>query len=125
LIRASKTLFIASAAQATDTADGRQGCDVSHRGGEVGFVEVSERDGRTHLWIPDYRGNNFFNTFGNILKYPRAGLAFADFARGSVLMLTGDARVVWENDRRGLSFIPMTGCWQPLGLELKADTDPH
>jgi predicted pyridoxine 5'-phosphate oxidase superfamily flavin-nucleotide-binding protein len=119
LIDASRTLFIASALGI------REGCDVSHRGGEPGFVSVGERDGRTHLWIPDYRGNNFFNTFGNISRYPRAGLAFADFTHGRVLMLSGDARVVWEGERRGLSFTTESGCWQPLGLELKADTDPH
>jgi uncharacterized protein len=124
LIGASRTLFIASAAR-VGAEDLREGCDVSHRGGEPGFVGVGERDGRTQLWIPDYRGNNFFNTFGNILGYPRAGLAFADFTRGCVLMLTGDACVVWEGERRGLSFVTASGCWQPLGLQLKADTDPH
>jgi predicted pyridoxine 5'-phosphate oxidase superfamily flavin-nucleotide-binding protein len=124
LIRSSKTLFIASAAR-TDPHDRREGCDVSHRGGEPGFVAAEERGGQTQLWIPDYRGNNFFNTFGNILRYPRAGLAFADFERGCVLMLTGDARVVWEEGRRGLSFAPARGSWQALGVGLKADTNPH
>jgi uncharacterized protein len=125
LIRESTTLYIASASGTASAAgDRREGCDVSHRGGEAGFVTV-EGGGQTRLWVPDYRGNNFFNTFGNIVKYPRAGLAFADFRRGGVLMLTGDASVVWEGERRGLSFTPSRGCWQPLGLEQKADTDPH
>jgi predicted pyridoxine 5'-phosphate oxidase superfamily flavin-nucleotide-binding protein len=118
LIRASRTLFIASAAR-QDAGDHREACDVSHRGGDPGFVEVEDREGHSRLWIPDYRGNHFFNTFGNILRYPRAGLAFADFARGSLLMLTGAALVVWEESRRGLTFLPMAGCWQPLGLRLK------
>jgi uncharacterized protein len=115
LIRASSTLFIASAAQ-PDAGDKREACDVSHRGGEPGFVTVDDSGPRTRLWIPDYRGNNFFNTFGNILKYPRAGLAFADFTRGRVLMLTGAADVVWEESRRGLMFSTTAACWQPLAL---------
>jgi uncharacterized protein len=118
LVRASRTLFIASAAR-PDADDRREACDVSHRGGEPGFVEVDERERSSQLWIPDYRGNNFFNTFGNILRYPRAGLAFADFARGTLLMLTGAAEVVWEESRRGLKFSPTAGYWQPLGLRLK------
>jgi hypothetical protein len=73
---------------------------------------------QTRLWIPDYRGNNFFNTFGNILRHPRAGLAFADFARGRVLMLTGTADVIWDESRRGLAFTTTAGCWQPTGLAL-------
>lgn len=117
LIRASRTLFIASAAQ-PDAADRREACDVSHRGGEPGFVVVEEGPAQSKLRIPDYRGNNFFNTFGNILRHPFAGLAFADFARGSLLMLSGHAKVVWEESRRGLEFSPTAGCWQPLGLRL-------
>jgi predicted pyridoxine 5'-phosphate oxidase superfamily flavin-nucleotide-binding protein len=128
LIRASRTLFIASAAR-PDAGDPRDACDVSHRGGEPGFVVVSDDGPRTRLWIPDYRGNNFFNTFGNVLRHPRAGLAFADFARGTLLMLTGAAEVVWEESRRGLIFSPASGCWQQLGLGLlgssrEADTVP-
>jgi predicted pyridoxine 5'-phosphate oxidase superfamily flavin-nucleotide-binding protein len=118
LIRESRTLFVASAARA-GAGDPREGCDVSHRGGEPGFVEIDARERQSRLWIPDYRGNNFFNTFGNILRYPRAGLAFADFTDGSLLMLTGEAQVVWEESRRGLRFLPTAGCWQPLGLRLQ------
>jgi len=115
LIRASSTLFIASAAR-PGADDRREACDVSHRGGEPGFVMVDEADAQSRLWIPDYRGNNFFNTFGNILRHPFAGLAFADFERGRVLMLAGAAELVWEETRRGLVFLPATGCWQPLAL---------
>jgi len=128
LIRASRTLLIASAAR-PDADDHREACDVSHRGGEPGFVVVTGEGRQSRLWIPDYRGNNFFNTFGNILRHPQAGLAFADFTRGTLLMLTGAAELVWEDARRGLVFSPSAGCWQPLGLGLEdrsreADTVP-
>jgi predicted pyridoxine 5'-phosphate oxidase superfamily flavin-nucleotide-binding protein len=127
-IRAASTLFIASAAQPHAT-DRREACDVSHRGGDAGFVLVEDDPPRTRLWIPDYRGNNFFNTFGNILRHPRAGLAFPDFVRGRVLMLTGAAEVVWEDSRRGLVFLAEAGCWErialgPRGLGREAGTVP-
>jgi len=117
LVHSSNTLFIASAARPHAT-DRREACDISHRGGEPGFVIVEEGASQLRLWIPDYRGNNFFNTFGNILRHPFAGLAFADFVRGELLMLSGPAEVVWEESRRGLMFSPNAGSWQPLGLGL-------
>ena len=50
------------------------------------------------LTIPDFAGNLHFNTFGNFMLNPRAGLVFPDFATGDMLHLTGDAEVVLESD---------------------------
>ena len=86
LTRSADTFFVASYA---DVAGQRQ-VDVSHRGGMPGFVEVS---GDGLLTIPDYRGNRHFNTLGNILINPRAGLLFIDFETGDLLQLTGDAAI--------------------------------
>jgi ferredoxin-NADP reductase len=69
--------------------------DASHRGGEPGFVHV---DGDARLVFPDYAGNNHFNTLGNLILDPRAGLLFVDFAAGSLLQLTGRARIDWGSD---------------------------
>ena len=55
-----------------------------------GFVEISA-DGL--LTIPDYRGNRHFNTLGNILTNPRAGLLFIDFETGDLLQLSGEAAI--------------------------------
>jgi predicted pyridoxine 5'-phosphate oxidase superfamily flavin-nucleotide-binding protein len=96
LIVRSDTLFIASAAPG-DHADPRYGVDVSHRGGKPGFVHTGEEDGRAVLTIPDFRGNNLFNTTGNIVSYPQAGLLFPDFATGDVLQLTGAATVLLDD----------------------------
>jgi predicted pyridoxine 5'-phosphate oxidase superfamily flavin-nucleotide-binding protein len=123
-IRAASTLFIATAAK-PDAADHREGCDVSHRGGEPGFVVVDDADGQTRLTIPDYRGNNLFNTYGNILQYPRAGLVFPDFENGRALMLSGDARILWLPDRRELQIFPQRGGWQPLALRNSPGTAPY
>ncbi len=84
-IERADTFFIASTAA--------EGADVSHRGGRPGFVTVT-RDGSL-LW-PDFSGNNFFNTLGNLAVDPRAGLLFADFETGDLLQLTGTAEILWE-----------------------------
>ncbi len=70
--------------------------DVSHRGGLPGFVAAGAEEGRTVLAAPDYRGNFFFNTLGNIAVEPRAGLLFPDFAGGGLLSVTGEAEVIWD-----------------------------
>jgi uncharacterized protein len=92
MIGAADTFFIATAYQAA-SAGAASGVDVSHRGGKPGFVRID--DDRT-LTIPDFAGNLYFNTFGNLALNPFAGLLFIDFARGDLLYLTGRAEVIWE-----------------------------
>lgn len=88
-VAAADTLFVATSSGA-GVAGG--GIDVSHRGGPPGFVRV---DGDV-LTIPDYRGNRYFNTLGNLLLEPRAALLFVDFAAGRMLQLQGTAEVFWN-----------------------------
>ncbi len=91
-IQTSDTMFIGTGHG--DEDDGpAAGFDASHRGGEPGFVQVIDRN---QLRIPDYAGNNFFNTIGNILKNPRVGLLFVDFATGGLLHITGRAEIDWD-----------------------------
>jgi uncharacterized protein len=92
LLARSDTFFIASQF-GDDPGDGRHGLDVSHRGGPPGFL-TPEND-QTLLW-PDYRGNFFFNTFGNIELDPRCGLLILDFETGDTVQLTGTAEVLWD-----------------------------
>jgi predicted pyridoxine 5'-phosphate oxidase superfamily flavin-nucleotide-binding protein len=66
------------------------GPDASHRGGFPGFIRVLAPD---LLAFEDYPGNGMFNTLGNLLAYPRAGLLFVDFETGDVLQLSGGAQV--------------------------------
>lgn len=91
LIRAADTFWVASASHDPAADPAATGADISHRGGRPGFVGV---EGDT-LTIPDYAGNQHFNTLGNILLNPRAGLLFVDFDTGNVLMLTGSAEILW------------------------------
>lgn len=87
-IGAADTVFIAS-------FHPDSGADASHRGGEPGFVGV-END---RIVLPDYPGNAMFNTWGNLLQYPRAGLLFLDFATGDTLQVAGRAELRFEPDR--------------------------
>jgi len=90
LIEHADTFFVASRSRTEMGATG--GADISHRGGRPGFVLV---DGDT-LSIPDFPGNRYFNTLGNLLGEPRASLLFLDFATGDLLHLQGLARIDWS-----------------------------
>ncbi|CAN7602066.1 pyridoxamine 5'-phosphate oxidase family protein [Pararhizobium sp. LjRoot255] len=90
MITAADAFFVASYA---DREDRRQ-VDVSHRGGKAGFVRVA---GDGTLTIPDFDGNLFFATLGNILLNGKAGLVFVDYASGDMLQMTGDAEVILDS----------------------------
>jgi predicted pyridoxine 5'-phosphate oxidase superfamily flavin-nucleotide-binding protein len=96
LVRDADTFFIATFSPVAGGGHAGNDVDVSHRGGKRGFVRVTEEAGRTVLTAPDFRGNFYFMTLGNIALEPRAGLLFVDFASGNVLSLTGEAEVVWD-----------------------------
>lgn len=89
LIARADTFFIA-----TDHPE--SGADISHRGGNPGFVRVVDS---RRLAIPDYSGNNMFNTLGNIVANPRVGLLFIGFESGRTLQLTGRAAIDWDSAR--------------------------
>ncbi|MEM8813803.1 MAG: pyridoxamine 5'-phosphate oxidase family protein [Pseudomonadota bacterium] len=125
-IGAADTLFIGTGYQGE--ADARStGYDASHRGGEPGFVNIVDRN---RLRIPDYAGNNFFNTIGNLLSNPRVGLVFVDFGTGGLLHVTGRAEIDWEPDparepgaRRAIEVTIETVVDRPSALSLRWDTD--
>ena len=92
IIQSADHFFIASY-YSEDRDDPSQGADVSHRGGKPGFVKI---DGDRTLTFPDFSGNYHFNTLGNILMNPRAGLLFMDFSTGDMLYLSCLAKLIWE-----------------------------
>jgi predicted pyridoxine 5'-phosphate oxidase superfamily flavin-nucleotide-binding protein len=94
LVAGADTFFIASANLRKEDGES-YGADVSHRGGRPGFVRID--DHRT-LTVPDFIGNFFFNTIGNLQVNPRAGLLFPDFSTGDVLMLRTRTSVIWEGE---------------------------
>lgn len=90
-IAAADTFFVASYVE--DGARGGRAVDVSHRGGRPGFVRMAE-DGT--LTIPDFQGNFYFNTLGNLHANPRAGLLVPDFVRGDLVMLSGRTEILMD-----------------------------
>ena len=120
LIAGADAFFVASYA---DREDRRQ-VDVSHRGGKAGFVRVGD-DGT--LTIPDFDGNLFFNTLGNIVLNGKAGLLFVDYASGDMLQLSGDAAIVFDSPEiaafqgaeRLWTFKPRRIVRRPAGLALR------
>ncbi len=84
----SDTFFVGSSSNTDDM-------DASHRGGSPGFVKIVDEN---TLQIPDYQGNSMFNTLGNFISNPKAGLLFVDFDEGKSLQLTGRAEIVWDEE---------------------------
>jgi uncharacterized protein len=125
LIAGADTCFVASFTRGDDRAS-RYGVDVSHRGGRPGFIGVAE-DGA--LVVPDYAGNGFFNTLGNLMVNPRAGLLFVDFASGDLLQLSGTTTIVWDGPEfaafagaeRLWRLVPIQGRWLHGALPLRLD----
>ncbi|KIG08124.1 2Fe-2S iron-sulfur cluster-binding protein [Caballeronia concitans] len=119
MIERADTFFVASY---FDREDGHRQVDVSHRGGKAGFVRVAD-DGA--LTIPDFAGNLFFNTLGNISVNGKAGLVFADFATGDVLQLTGDAHVLTDSPETA-AFQGAERLWRftPRRIVLREDALP-
>ena len=94
IIASADAFFIATAYAGDSVQAGRAaGVDVSHRGGKPGFVRIDEGD---VLTVPDFTGNYFFNTLGNLVVNPRAGLLFIDFDNGDLLYLAVTASIVWD-----------------------------
>jgi uncharacterized protein len=92
LIARADTFFVASAAPAGE-AQASGGVDVSHRGGKPGFVHI-ESEGS--VLVPDFSGNRFFNTLGNLMANPKAGLMFPDFETGDLLQIGGETEIIFE-----------------------------
>lgn len=107
MIRAADAFFVSSYVE-PETDDDIEGVDVSHRGGRPGFVKV---EGNT-LTVPDYAGNSHFNTLGNFLVNPKAGLTFVDFETGDLLMLTGTVEIIWDDDPQVKAFRGAERAWR-------------
>jgi predicted pyridoxine 5'-phosphate oxidase superfamily flavin-nucleotide-binding protein len=113
LIAGADTFFIASAHPlAAGQALRTQGVDVSHRGGRPGFVRI-DPDGT--LTVPDFSGNFYFNTLGNLTVNPQAGLLFADFGRGDLLQVSAAAEIIWE----GAELASFAGAQRLLRLHVR------
>lgn len=115
-VQAADTCFIATAHPAARQGrDPAQGVDVSHRGGPPGFVRV---EGEA-LVVPDFVGNTFFNTFGNLALEPRCSLLFIDYATGDRVHLRAQGAVEWTGSQRQLRLRVEDGLLVRGGLPLR------
>jgi predicted pyridoxine 5'-phosphate oxidase superfamily flavin-nucleotide-binding protein len=114
IIAKADTFFVASYVDRGD--QGRQ-VDVSHRGGRPGFVRIDADGGLT---VPDFNGNLFFNTLGNIRVNPFAGLLFFDEATGDILQLSGRAEVILDSPE----IAAFEGAERPLTTTRRPKHDP-
>jgi len=125
LIARADTFFIATSNPRREDGES-YGADISHRGGRPGFIRI---DDAVTLTVPDYMGNYFFNTIGNLQVNPRAGLLFPNFATGDILMLATHATVIWdgpevrnfEGAQRLLRFQVNSTIRLPRSLRLRSD----
>jgi len=86
MISNADTFFIASQSNENKL-------DASHRGGASGFVEILSDD---TLKIPDYPGNNMYNSLGNIAQNSKMGLLFLNFETGETLQLIGEGTLLFN-----------------------------
>lgn len=90
--------------------DGAGKADASPRGDPPGFVQVLDD---TTLLIPDRRGNNRVDSFGNVLGNPGIGLIFFVPGIDETLRVNGRATLVTSADLLGplvaQGKVPVTG----------------
>jgi hypothetical protein len=48
--------------------------------------------------VPDFTGNSYFNTIGNLLLQPRCGLLFIDFDSGDTLQVAATAQLIEDGE---------------------------
>ncbi|KFH67062.1 hypothetical protein MVEG_07585 [Podila verticillata NRRL 6337] len=100
IVHRADCLFISSRYIDESLADQTSGMDCNHRGGNPGWIRVDD-EGKS-IVFPDYSGNRFFNTLGNIVADPRIGLLFVDFDTGDCLHVTGTAQIFVGQDSQRL-----------------------
>ena len=113
LIAQADTLFVSSFMR---DSTGSAHVDVSHRGGSPGFIQIADHQ----ITVPDYKGNNHFNTLGNFVLNPVAGVTIPDFRRGRLLQMTGTVELLessnLEDAERAWRFTPDQSRWINEGI---------
>ncbi|VWC42258.1 pyridoxamine 5'-phosphate oxidase [Burkholderia lata] len=95
------------------TADTDGNSDCSYRGRQPrtdgSFEPLVDMPDRRTLVLPDFAGNNLFNTIGNLLVNPAIALLFVDFVRQTTWLVQGRATIdddagsrahLWPDARR-------------------------
>ncbi|CAF3820028.1 unnamed protein product [Adineta steineri] len=126
IINQASTIFLATRHTST-ISDNTSDLGINHRGGYSGFVRTYEENGYTYIVIPDYSGNRFYQSLGNIETDRVAGVVFPCFTSGDMLHVTGIAENIYDDEAECimpritlLTRIKLTGyVWIKEGLNLK------
>ncbi|KAL2755971.1 hypothetical protein ACRALDRAFT_2027618 [Sodiomyces alcalophilus JCM 7366] len=88
------------------TTDGNS-MDSNHRGGPSGFVRVARNDQEgVELVYPEYSGNRYYQTLGNLRINPMVGIVIPDFDTSDVLYITGTTELLFGPD--ATAYMPRT-----------------
>lgn len=96
VLRQASTVFIGTRHANSDPRESDMG--LNHRGGPKGFLRYFEDEHGAHLVLPDYSGNRFYQSLGNVETDPVMGVAVPDFATGALLQVSGRARNRFDDD---------------------------
>jgi ferredoxin-NADP reductase/predicted pyridoxine 5'-phosphate oxidase superfamily flavin-nucleotide-binding protein len=94
-IRESDTVFIATGYRGEGESP-TFGNDASHRGGPKGWINM--QDSKTII-LPDFKGNNHYNSLGNIILDNRVGVTVPIFTTGGMIQMTGTATIDYDVER--------------------------
>jgi ferredoxin-NADP reductase len=96
VLQRASTAFIATRHSDSDPRESDMG--LNHRGGARGFLRYFEDEHGAQLVLPDYSGNRFYQSLGNVETDPVMGIAVPDFETGALLQVTGRARNLFDED---------------------------
>jgi ferredoxin-NADP reductase len=88
ILRQASTAYIATIHIDT-TATWENDMGFNHRGGPRGFIRYFEDGNGAHLVLPDYSGNRFYQSLGNIESDGKISVYIADFVHGDSLHISG------------------------------------
>ncbi|KAK0914476.1 hypothetical protein LTR91_017977 [Friedmanniomyces endolithicus] len=96
-----------------------QDMDTNHRGGPPGFLRVVSPGSEftsvpASIAWPEYSGNRFYQSIGNLLLNPLCGLCVPDFETGDMLYLTGTTQILTGADAN--AFLPRSNLCVHLTL---------
>jgi len=89
-IEAQPFFFIATASDAGACDANFRGCNTSASGRPQPLLKITDRK---TLIFPDFAGNGFYNSLGNIHQNPHIGLLFIDFKEQQRARVNGRAHI--------------------------------
>ena len=100
VIEQASTIFIATKHMVE--REGESDLGFNHRGGPKGFLRYFEDDKGAHLVLPDYSGNRFYQSLGNVQSDNSMGIVIPDFFTGHLLHLHGKAENLYDGEAEAL-----------------------